>query len=51
MFPQVLLVVPDEARREVLAAVAGKQPAEAWPLFRAVTTEQTVAAMTERREP
>lgn len=34
VFPEVLVLVPDEARKDAVVGVAGSQPSDAWPLFR-----------------
>ena len=34
VFPEVLVLVPDDPRKDAVVGVAGSQPAEAWPLFR-----------------
>jgi hypothetical protein len=33
VFPRVIFLVPDDARREVITEVLSRQPAEVWPLF------------------
>jgi hypothetical protein len=44
-FPQVVFSVPSEARKAALVDVCGRQPAEAWPLFRIVLADELVGAL------
>lgn len=46
VFPRVLWVVPDEARKTVVVDVLARQPAEAWALFQVVTTDAAVRVLT-----
>jgi len=43
VFPRVLWVVPDDARRAVMIDALGRLPAESWPLFAASTSEEAVS--------
>lgn len=45
VFPQVLWVVPDEARKAVVAEALARQPAETWELFGVVTVSAAVRMM------
>lgn len=45
VFPQVMWVVPDEARKEVVAEVFATQPTEAWQLFGVVTEAAALRVM------
>ena len=47
VFPLVVVGVPHDRRKEDVLDVAGRQPAEAWRLFRVVLAEQLVRALTE----
>lgn len=44
-FPRVVVAVPDEARKAVAVDLCGRQPAEAWPLFRVVVHDELVGSL------
>lgn len=44
-FPHVVVAVPDEARKAVAVELCGRQPAEAWPLFRVVVHGELVGSL------
>jgi len=48
VFPKVVVLVPSEARKEVLVEVCGAQPAEAWPLFQVARYEHGLDVLTGR---
>lgn len=45
VFPKVLVLVPSEARKDALVDVAGRQPAESWPLFQIVRYEDATRVL------
>ncbi|MCM3920626.1 replication-relaxation family protein [Frankia sp. AiPs1] len=45
VFPRVLWLVPDEARRGQLLAVLGRLPADTWQLFTVATFDEAVGRM------
>lgn len=46
VFPKVLILVPSEVRREGIVGACGRQPADAWPLFRVALSPQAVPILT-----
>lgn len=46
VFPRVLWLAPDEARRAWLVDVAGRQPSESWRLFQIVRFDQALRVFT-----
>lgn len=47
VFPRVLFLVPDDARREVITEVLSRQPAEVWPLFVVARTDEAVERLVQ----
>lgn len=47
VFPQVLFLVPDERRRDMIVEVCARQPAESWQLYRVVLFNDAISAMSE----
>jgi len=45
VFPRVLILVPDERRRQVVVDVCGRQPADSWKLFRVALLDQLVEVL------
>ena len=46
VFPEVLILVPSEARQAALVEVAAAQPAESWPLFHVARYDDAPAIFT-----
>jgi hypothetical protein len=46
VFPRVVWLVPDSGRQRQLVDIAGRQPAEAWQLFKVGLFEDAVSALT-----
>jgi hypothetical protein len=49
VFPQVVLLVPSEARKRVAVNVCGGQPADSWPLWQVARYDDAIAALTGRQ--
>jgi hypothetical protein len=45
VFPRVLFVVPDDARKEVITEVLSRQPADAWQLFVVARMDEAVSRL------
>lgn len=46
LFPKVLVLVPDERRKEALVEAAMRQPADAWPLFQIAPYAEAIPLLT-----
>jgi hypothetical protein len=49
IYPRVLILVPDEARKATLVTVAAQQPAEAWRLFQIGLASDAIAMLGGQR--